>query len=223
MKNNIKKIETFIRINFNNKKLLVKSLTHKSFNEIDNNEKLEFLGDRVIGLTLSKKLLSLYPDETEGIIDKKFSNLVNKKTCADIAKQLNLKKFMRTGNSFKNMKSSNEKILSDCCEALIGAIYLDQGFQIAEKFILKNWEKFIKKSNVTEIDPKTKLQEYSLKKYKKLPKYKMFKETGPKHNPVFKVEVQILNSSKFFGYGKSKKIAQKNAAHNLINSLNLNK
>ena len=223
MKNNIKKIETFIRINFNNKKLLVKSLTHKSFNEIDNNEKLEFLGDRVIGLTLSKKLLSLYPDETEGIIDKKFSNLVNKKTCADIAKQLNLKKFMRTGNSFKNMKSSNEKILSDCCEALIGAIYLDQGFQIAEKFILKNWEKFIKKSNVTEIDPKTKLQEYSLKKYKKLPKYKMFKETGPKHNPVFKVEVQILNSSKFFGYGKSKKIAQKNAAHKLINSLNLNK
>jgi len=223
MKSNIKKIENFIRINFNNKKLLLKSLTHKSYNEIDNNEKLEFLGDRVIGLTLSKKLLSLYPDETEGIIDKKFSNLVNKKTCADIAKQLNLKKFMRTGNSFKNMKSSNEKILSDCCEALIGAIYLDQGFQIAEKFILKNWEKFIKKSNVTEIDPKTKLQEYSLKKYKKLPKYKMFKETGPKHNPIFKVEVQILNSSKFFGYGKSKKIAQKNAAHKLINSLNLNK
>ena len=223
MKSNIKKIENFIRINFNNKKLLLKSLTHKSYNEIDNNEKLEFLGDRVIGLTLSKKLLSLYPDETEGIIDKKFSNLVNKKTCADIAKQLNLKKFMRTGNSFKNMKSSNEKILSDCCEALIGAIYLDQGFQIAEKFILKNWEKFIKKSNVTEIDPKTKLQKYSLKKYKKLPKYKMFKETGPKHNPIFKVEVQILNSSKFFGYGKSKKIAQKNAAHKLINSLNLNK
>ena len=223
MKSNIKKIENFIRINFNNKKLLLKSLTHKSYNEIDNNEKLEFLGDRVIGLTLSKKLLSLYPDETEGIIDKKFSNLVNKKTCADIAKQLNLKKFMRTGNSFKNMKSSNEKILSDCCEALIGAIYLDQGFQIAEKFILKNWEKFIKKSNVTEIDPKTKLQEYSLKKYKKLPKYKMFKETGPKHNPIFKVEVQILNSSKFFGYGNSKKIAQKNAAHKLINSLNLNK
>ena len=223
MKSNIKKIENFIRINFNNKKLLLKSLTHKSYNEIDNNEKLEFLGDRVIGLTLSKKLLSLYPDETEGIIDKKFSNLVNKKTCADIARQLNLKKFMRTGNSFKNMKSSNEKILSDCCEALIGAIYLDQGFQIAEKFILKNWEKFIKKSNVTEIDPKTKLQEYSLKKYKKLPKYKMFKETGPKHNPIFKVEVQILNSSKFFGYGKSKKIAQKNAAHKLINSLNLNK
>ena len=223
MKKNIKKIENFIRINFNNKKLLLKSLTHKSYNEIDNNEKLEFLGDRVIGLTLSKKLLSLYPDETEGIIDKKFSNLVNKKTCADIAKQLNLNKFMRTGNSFKNMKSSSEKILSDCCEALIGGIYLDQGFQIAEKFILKNWEKFIKKSNVTQIDPKTKLQEYSLKKYKKLPKYKMFKETGPKHNPVFKVEVQILNSSKFFGYGKSKKIAQKNAAHKLVNSLNLNK
>ena len=223
MKNKIKKIENFIRINFDNKDLLLQSLTHKSFNEKHNNEKLEFLGDRVIGLVISKKLLALYPNETEGVIDKKFSNLVNKKTCGEIAKQLNLKKFMRTGNSFKNMRFSDEKILSDCCEALIGAIYLDQGFPITEKFIIKHWETFLKKSKVTQIDPKTRLQEYSLKKYKKLPKYKMFKETGPKHSPVFKVEVQISNSKKYFGYGKSKKIGQKNAAFNLINSLNLNK
>jgi ribonuclease-3 len=72
----------------------------------------------------------LYPNEKEGIIDKKFANLVNKKTCAKIAHQLNLKKFIRTGNSYKNLKSSDEKILSDGCEALIGAIYLDQGFSI---------------------------------------------------------------------------------------------
>ena len=113
MKNNIKKIENFIKVNFNNKTLLEKSLTHKSFDEKDNNEKLEFLGDRVIGLAISKKLLALYPEESEGIIDKKLSNLVNKKTCAKIAKQLNLKKFIRTGNSFKNIKPSDEKILSD--------------------------------------------------------------------------------------------------------------
>ena len=209
MKNKIKKIENFIRINFDNKDLLLQSLTHKSFNEKHNNEKLEFLGDRVIGLVISKKLLALYPNETEGVIDKKFSNLVNKKTCGEIAKQLNLKKFMRTGNSFKNMRFSDEKILSDCCEALIGAIYLDQGFPITEKFIIKHWETFLKKSKVTQIDPKTRLQEYSLKKYKKLPKYKMFKETGPKHSPVFKVEVQISNSKKYFGYGSLKKLARK--------------
>ena len=223
MKNNIRKIENFIKINFNDKALLEKSLTHKSFDEKNNNEKLEFLGDRVIGLAISKKLLTLYPEESEGVIDKKFSNLVNRKTCAKIANQLNLKKFIQAGNSFKNIKSSDEKILSDSCEALIGAIYLDQGFSVSEKFILQNWASFIKKSNVTEIDPKTRLQEYSLKKYKKLPKYKMFKQTGPNHNPLFKVQVQILNSKKYFGYGKSKKIAQRNAAYKLINSLNLNR
>jgi len=222
MKNSIKKIEETVKINFQNKKLLLQSLIHKSFNEQYNNEKLEFLGDRVIGLVISKKLLELYPEENEGVIDKKFSNLVNKKTCTKIAKQLRLKQFIKTGKSFKNIKSSDEKILSDCCEALIGAIYLDQGLPVSEKFIIQNWDVFIKKSNITEIDPKTRLQEHSLKKYKKLPIYKMFKQIGPRHNPIFKVQVQISNSKKYFGQGKSKKIAQKNAASKLIKSLNLN-
>ncbi len=219
MKKYIKKIEDVIKINFNNKDLLIKSLTHKSFNEKYNNEKLEFLGDRVIGLVISNELLNLYPEEKEGIIDKKFSNLVNKKTCKDVADKLNLKDFIRIGNSFKKAKMLNEKILSDSCEALIGAIYLDQGLAVSEKFILDKWNTFIKKSKITKIDPKTRLQEYSLKKYKKLPVYKMYKQTGPNHNPLFKIQVQIVNSKKFFGFGKSKKIAQKNAALKLIQSL----
>ena len=222
MKSNIKKLENIIKIDFQNKELLKQSLIHKSFDKNYNNEKLEFLGDRVIGLVISEKLLLLYPQESEGIIDKKFANLVNKKTCKEIANQINLKKFIKTGNSFKNIKSSDEKILSDCCEALIGAIYLDQGLDMSEKFILRNWKHFIKKSNITQIDPKTKLQEYSLKKYKKLPIYKMFKQIGPNHNPSFKVEVQISNSKKYFGHGKSKKLAQKSAASKLIKSLNFN-
>tara|TARA_B100000700_G_C15032782_1_gene851354 strand:- start:774 stop:1430 length:657 start_codon:yes stop_codon:yes gene_type:complete len=218
----MKKLENIIKINFHNKELLKRSMIHKSFDENYNNEKLEFLGDRVIGLVISQKLLDLYPEESEGIIDKKFANLVNKKTCTKIANQLNLKKFIKTGNSFKNIKSSDEKILSDCCEALIGAIYLDQGLTISEKFILTNWKNFIKNSKITEIDPKTKLQEYSLKKFKKLPIYKMFKQIGPNHNPFFKVEVQISNSKKYLGYGKSKKLAQRSAASKLIKNLNLN-
>tara|TARA_Y100001970_G_scaffold282695_1_gene396093 strand:- start:4134 stop:4802 length:669 start_codon:yes stop_codon:yes gene_type:complete len=221
MKKYIKKIEEVIKINFKNKDLLIKSLTHKSFDEKYNNEKLEFLGDRVIGLVISKVLLNLYPEEKEGIIDKKFSNLVNKKTCKDVAVNLNLRDFIRIGNSFKKAKMLNEKILSDTCEALIGAIYIDQGLEISEKFILENWNNFIKKSHITKIDPKTRLQEYSLKKYKKLPVYKMYKQTGPNHNPIFKIHVQISNSKKFFGFGKSKKIAQKNAALKLIKSLNV--
>ena len=221
MKSNLKKLEEIIKINFKDKKLLLKSITHKSFNEKNNNEKLEFLGDRVIGLAISKKLINLYPNENEGIIDKKFSNLVNKKTCHKIAIQLKLKSFIRTGNSFKKIKSSDDKILSDCCEALIGAIYIDQGFSVSEKFILQNWNNYIQKSNITEIDPKTRLQEYSLKKYKKLPKYKTFKQSGPNHNPIFKVEVQISNSKKFYGNGKSIKIAEKNAAYKLMKNLTI--
>ena len=187
----MKKLEKILKVDFEDKELLKKSMIHKSFNENYNNEKLEFLGDRVIGLIISKKLLFLYPNDSEGIIDKKFASLVNKKTCTNIANQLNLKDFIKTGNSFKKIKSTDEKILSDCCEALIGAIYLDQGLSVSEKFILRNWQNYINKSKITPIDPKTKLQEYSLKKFKKLPIYKMFKQTGPNHNPVFRVEVLI--------------------------------
>ncbi len=216
---NIKQLQKVLKINFTNKKLLERSLTHKSFNKSYNNEKLEFLGDRVIGLVISKKLISLYPDESEGVIDKKFANLVNKKTCAKVSNIINLKKYVKTGNSYKNLKSSDEKILSDACEALIGAIYLDQGFDITEKFILNKWDFFIKKSNILEIDSKTRLQEYSLKIFKELPTYKILKQVGPNHNPGFRVQVNIRNSKKFFGYGKSKKLAQQNAALQLLKSL----
>ena len=166
MINNLKNIEKIINIKFNDKELLSKSFIHKSYNKEINNEKLEFLGDRVIGLIISKKLLNLYPNEKEGIIDKKFASLVNKKTCAKVFRSLNLKKFIKTGNSFKTIRSADERLLSDTCEALIGAIYLDQGFVNTEKFVLNIWKDFIQDSKIIELDPKTKIQEFSLKKFK---------------------------------------------------------
>ena len=221
MKNNIRKIENFIKINFNNKALLAKSLIHKSFDEKNNNEKLEFLGDRVLGLVLSKILLRIYFNEKEGIIDKKFANLVNKKVCAEISKKLNLKKFILLGESYKEGKKSDEKITSDALEALIGAIFLDKNLEDSEKFITSNWQEYIDKSDFTKIDSKTKLQEHSLKIYKKLPKYKVSKKSGPKHNPVFKAEVQVENQRKFSATGSSKKDAEQNAAKKLINYLKI--
>ena len=221
MKNFIKEIEKIINIKFNNKKLLLRSFIHKSYNKVVNNEKLEFLGDRVIGLVISKKLITLYPNEKEGIIDKKFANLVNKKTCAKVFRSLNLKKYIQTGSSFKTVQSTDERILSDTCEALIGSIYLDQGFTNTEKFVLKIWRHYIDDSKVIELDPKTKLQEFSLKKFKKLPIYKTLKKSGPNHNPFFQVNVQIQNSKKFIGEGNSKKNAQQNAALKLIRNLNI--
>ena len=221
MNNNLKNIEKIINLKFNDKELLSKSFIHKSYNKEINNEKLEFLGDRVIGLVISKKLLNLYPNEKEGIIDKKFASLVNKKTCAKVFRSLNLKKFIKTGNSFKTIRSADERLLSDTCEALIGAIYLDQGFFNTEKFVLNIWRHFIKDSKIIELDPKTKIQEFSLKKFKKLPIYKTIKKTGPNHNPFFQVSVQIENSKKYIGQGNSKKNAEQNAASKLIRNLNI--
>ena len=221
MINNLKNIEKIINLKFNDKDLLLKSFIHKSYNKEINNEKLEFLGDRVIGLIISKKLLNLYPNEKEGIIDKKFASLVNKKTCAKVFRSLNLKKFIKTGNSFKTIRSADERLLSDTCEALIGAIYLDQGFVNTEKFVLNIWKDFIQDSKIIELDPKTKIQEFSLKKFKKLPIYKTIKKTGPNHNPFFQVSVQIENSKKYIGQGNSKKNAEQNAASKLIRNLNI--
>ena len=220
-KKTTREIEQIIKYNFKNKDLLHRALTHKSFDNIINNEKLEFLGDRVLGLIISKKLIDKYPDEKEGIIDKKFANLVNKKTCVNIAKNLNIRKYLYLGASHKNLERSTDKIISDCLEAIVGAIYLDGGLKASEKFILDNWESFIDKSVITEIDSKTKLQEYSLKKFKKLPKYTFFKKMGPQHKPLFKTEVEIPESKKITGIGSSKKNAQQNAAAKLIKILNI--
>ena len=217
----IKELEEILNYNFKNKDLLHKALTHKSFDSTINNEKLEFLGDRVLGLVISKELLDRYPNEKEGIIDKKFANLVNKQTCIEIAKKLGLKKFLYLGSSHKNLERSTDKIISDCLEALVGAIYLDGGFKSSENFILNCWEKYINRSVITLIDSKTKLQEYSLKKFKKLPKYTFFKKTGPQHKPSFKTEVEIPESRKIIGVGTSKKNAQQNAAEKLIRILKI--
>ena len=221
MEKKIKEIEKILKYNFKKTTLLETALTHKSFDNNVNNEKLEFLGDRVLGLVISEKLLNKFPDEKEGIIDKKFANLVNKKTCLLVARKINLKKFILLGSSHKKLERSADKITSDCLEAIVGAIYLDGGLRAVEKFIFNFWEEFLLKSTITLIDSKTKLQEFSLKRFKELPKYVFYKKTGPQHRPLFKTEVQIPNSKKIIGIGSSKKNAQQNAAAKLLKILNI--
>jgi ribonuclease-3 len=209
---NIHKLEKTINVKFKNLNLLKQSLTHKSFDTNKNNEKVEFLGDRVLGLIISKKLLEIYPDEKEGILDKKFASLVNKTTCLEIAKNINLDKFILTFNPKNKKIKIEDKIVSDSCEALIGAIFLDRGLSVAEKVVLELWKNHIKNSIITQIDAKTKLQEFSLKKFKKLPSYKLISNTGPRHKPMFKVGVKLPDTKYFISSGKSKKDAEQNAA-----------
>ena len=212
MKINYQTLEKKIKINFKDKDLLVRSLTHKSYNKEINNEKLEFLGDRVLGLVIAKKLLEIYPNEKEGILDKKFASLVNKKTCLQIAKKINIDKYILTLDIKKKKNIVEDKVVSDCCEALIGSIYLDKGFNSVEKFILEQWSENIKDSVITQIDAKTKLQEFSLKRFKKLPIYKLISNTGPRHKPLFKVGVKLIDTKFFLAEGSSKKDAEQNAA-----------
>ena len=213
-------IEKILKIKFKNRDLLLQSLTHKSYDKNLNNEKLEFLGDRVLGFVIAKKLLELYPDEKEGILDKKLASLVNKKKCYDVGKFLQLNKVVKTNNSAKTNNNIESKIISDACEAIIGAIFLEHGINVAEKTILNLWSKDLKNSVETQIDAKTRLQEYSLKEFKVLPVYKLIESKGPNHKPTFKIQVKIKNTKAELGHGSSKKIAEQNAAKKLIDKIN---
>ena len=219
---NIHKFQKSQKIKFKNNSLLTEALTHKSANKKFNNEKLEFLGDRVIGLILSKKLIDLYPVENEGVLDKRFAILVNRETCSNIAWSIGIQNYIIVGNNKSKITRKDKKILSDCCEAVIGAIYIDRGYDFVKNFILKIWKKNIDKSDITILDPKTKLQEYSLKRYKKLPFYRLINSSGPRHSPTYKISVSIVGTKQFIGTGGSKQQAEQDAAAKLLEGKNIN-
>ena len=212
-------LEKKLKLKFSDQKILIKSLTHKSFDSKNNNEKIEFLGDRVLGLVIAKRLLEIYPDEKEGILDKKFASLVNKRKCLEIAKKIELEEYILVLNPKNKKISIEDKIIADCLEALIGAIFLDKGLNFTERFILNLWSEHITASIITQIDAKTKLQEHSLKVFKILPVYKLISNTGPRHKPLFKVAVKLKDTKFFTAKSASKKDAEQNAASLCLESV----
>ncbi len=220
MSDKLNNLQKKINIKFKNLNYLKKSITHKSYDPLNNYEKLEFLGDRILGFVISKKLIELYPNEKEGVLDKKLASLVNKNQCLEVAKTIGLEKFILVGNKGTRSKVEN-KIIADSIEALIGAIYYDKGFEVSERFILNMWKNFINLSKLTIVDSKTKLQEYSLKKFKLLPIYKLISSTGPKHRPKFIVSVRTKGTKSFEGSGDSKKSAEQDAAKKLLENIEL--
>ena len=216
---NLIELETTININFVNKENLILSLTHKSHNSKINNERLEFIGDRVLGLIISSELLKTYPNQKVGYLDKMFASMVNKRTLLNIGKKIGLEKFIIGGNTTK--KNIEDKIISDTCEALIGAIFLDFGYIKAKKFILNYWEQYFKLNITYQVDSKTKLQEYSLKKYKVLPIYKLISNSGPRHKPIFKIGVRLKNTRFVYATGSSKKNAETKSAEILLKDIGI--
>jgi ribonuclease-3 len=222
-KNDISQVEKILDLKFNNKSLIEQAFTHKSksVNINNNNERLEFLGDRVLGLVIASYLNDNYPKDSEGVLDKKLASLVNKDTCSKIISSMQIDQFLSLSKAQKQNKAGNKKILGDLCESIIGAVFMDKGFEHAKKFILKIWKNNLKNTSEVVIDPKTKLQEYSLKLYKKLPIYKYISNSGPSHKPNFKVSVSIEQSKSFSASGTSKKNAETNAAIKLIEHLRI--
>ena len=222
MQDQLAKLQKKINLKFKNINTLKKAITHKSYDSNNNYEQFEFLGDRILGFVISKKIIELFKTKKEGFLDKKLASLVNKNKCLEVAKKINLEKFILVGNKKNKIKNNIEsKILSDSVEALIGAIFFDKGFQVAEKFILDNWKNYFKSSDTMILDSKTKLQEISLKNFKILPTYKFISSAGPKHKPTFIIAVKLKNTKFYSGKGNSKQMAEQDAATNLLNNLKL--
>ncbi len=221
----IKKIEKIIKYTFKDKDLLKKSLLHsskikkqknRSNNPISEFERLEFLGDRVLGLVIANLIYKNFPNYSEGKMSIKLSFLVKKNFLSQIASELKIYEFIEISSNKNINLKNNKSILADTLESLIGAIFIDGGFSESIKFIKMFWSKDINDEKMQLNDPKTILQEFSQKNSKKLPVYKLLKKKGPPHSPEFTVEVSCLKLNKINGTGSSKREAEKIAAKNFL-------
>ena len=222
----IKLFEKKINYKFKNNKLLIQSLIHPSFylgNEkkikINEFERFEFLGDRVLGLIIANLLFSKYKKFNEGDLSKKYSYLVQKKFLFKISQELQIENVLQYNFKKKNNKMLNS-IFSDSVESLIGAIFIDGGYNSSFDFINKFWSKHLDIEVSKTLDPKTLLQEISQQLYKKLPEYKLIKKEGPSHSPTFTVSVKVVNLNKINSKGSSIREAERNAAEIALKKIN---
>ena len=222
----INKFENIIGYSFKDKKLLLNSLVHPS-SQIENKknkfystndfERLEFLGDRVLGLAISSLIFKKFNKNNEGDLSKKLSYLVQKNFLHKISLDLKIDTILQY--SFKKNEKMNVSILADSIESLIGAIYLDGGFKNAKKFIKVFWGPYLDVNQQNIQDSKTKLQELSQQKLKKLPEYTLMKKERPPHSPIFTVSLKVLNLKKIKASGTSIRDAEKNAAKTALSIL----
>ncbi len=217
----LKECEEKLKLKFKKSDLLRTSLTHKSYANENreagekDNERLEFLGDSVLSLIISQHLMECYPEMDEGEYSKKRSSIVNERTLAKLSRKIDLGKFLRLGKG-EELTGGRDKdsILADAMEALIGAIYLDSGLKVAQKFIVKHFKSSIQYSAKPQSnsDYKTLVQEMAQKLFKKTPSYKVVKLKGPEHDRIFESEIFIDDKSFGKGKGKSKKDSEQKCA-----------
>ena len=217
-----KEISRALNYQFKNNRLLEEALTHSSASKSSkaNNERLEFLGDRVLGLVIAEELLRLNPHSTEGQIATYYNFLVKKETCALLAKEIGLENLLTLGKSVtRTTARQKDKILGNAIEALIGAIFLDAGFKTSRELVLQVWKKQIESVRDIEAHAKTALQELLQAKGQEPPIYKQLSRTGPDHDPNFCVEVLLESGLKAVGNGSTKRMAETKAAEQILEKI----
>ncbi len=212
-------LEALLGRKFADRSLLTRAITHGSHASAAKGtyERLEFLGDRVLGLVIAEVLWRRFPGEDEGLLSRRLVDLVRKETLAQIGLELGLDRFIRVSRSEEqNGGRSNPSLLCDVMEALIAALYIDGGFAAATSFIDKHWRPFIDQERKPPRDAKTALQEWAQSKGKPLPTYAEVSRSGPSHSPEFVMEVQVQDLPASQGSGNSKRRAEQAAAKALL-------
>ncbi len=200
---------------FQDKKLLKQALTLGFSKHFSGYERLEFLGDRVLGVSVAEMLFTNYPREPEGDMARRFVDLTRAETLADIARDLRFDRYLILAEP-KNKPELTKAVLSDVCEAVIAALYLDGGFDVARAFVAKYWTEPMKRYQVPPVDSKTKLQEWTQAKKLPLPVYTELDRTGPAHAPVFVMRVAVEGYPPAEAKGASKREASQTAAAELL-------
>lgn len=205
---------------FNSQSLLDEALTHPSLSGTYNYQRLEFLGDRVLGLAISTWLLEEFPRDAEGQLNRRFTALVRKETLAELSRKLKLVDHLKlTPGAEAEGTRDKEAIQSDVCESIIGAIYLDAGFEAANQFIRRHWKDLIGAGVRAHKDNKTQLQEWCQARATSMPKYDVVDRTGPDHDPIFTIEVVVEGKGRAQATGAAKRIAEQAAAEALLTQL----
>ncbi len=221
-------LESSLNYSFKNQKLLEEAMHHPSYAKTTKGinrkafERLEFLGDRVLGLVISKTLFLKNPRSPEGELVERYNHLVKGETLAKIASNLNLMEYLRYGRLLKGNAKQLQTIQADATEALLGAVFLDGGFKAAEPVILSLWAPYIESAAKVD-NPKSTVQEWAQKAGYDIPVYTLLQRDGPDHNPCFEVKVEVGNEMKCAGQGQSKKQAEIKAAELFVKQFIENK
>jgi ribonuclease-3 len=210
-------LETTIGYRFRDKALLERALTHisalKGQGRTGSYQRLEFLGDHVLGLAVSEMLFAAFPKAEEGELSRRLADLVRRETCAEVARAIDLGAALRLGASeVRAGGRSRLAILADVCESLIGAVFLDGGYKAAKALVERYWSDRMRKPARALRDPKTVLQEWAQARGLPTPTYREVERTGPHHDPVFRIAVSLPNREPAEGKGRSKRAAEQAAA-----------